>query len=63
VRVAISLAGFSHEAPIRARGTPFTITVTPDGRARASQRRGKTGAGRRIERMVARALRTLGARE
>ncbi len=64
VRLAMSLAGFLHEAPVRFDGDPLTITVTPDGHPRASHRSATTGRApasqpRRLGQLIARAARPL----
>ena len=47
VRVTVSLAGFGAEARARADGEPFSVVVTPDGRATPSHQLGPVpGAAR-----------------
>jgi poly(ribitol-phosphate) beta-N-acetylglucosaminyltransferase len=44
VRVTLSIAGFAAEAPARTDGTPFTISVSPEGRVTPSMRVGDAPA-------------------
>jgi hypothetical protein len=64
LRVAVSIEGFSHEAPVRSGAHALTVTVMPDGRIIPSHHHGRTGGGPpsprgRILRWVARAVRPL----
>ena len=63
LRVAVSIEGFSHEAPVRSGADALTVTVMPDGRIIPSHHHGRTGGGpparRRIRRWLALAVRPL----
>ena len=59
VRVTVSLAGFGAEARARADGEPFSVVVTPDGRATPSHQLGPVPGRGPLPRLVARVTRPL----